>query len=184
MQRVYDHCKEHGYVLPTVFQGNYNAVARKVETELLPTLRKLGISFYAYSPMAGGFLTKTKEQITKGGADAGRFDKEHRFGPMYLSLYNQPEMLEALDLWAQAAEGAGIGKAELAYRWVSFNSPLKREHGDAIIIGASKLSQIEGALTWLKKGPVDAETAAKVDKVWELVKSVAPLNNMDKLGLE
>lgn len=59
VQKAYDICKQNGYVLPTVFQGNYNPVARRQETELFPTLRKLNIAFYAYSPLAGGFLTKT-----------------------------------------------------------------------------------------------------------------------------
>jgi aryl-alcohol dehydrogenase-like predicted oxidoreductase len=46
-------CKENGYVLPTVYQGNYNAVARHSETTLLPILRENNIAFYAYSPIAG-----------------------------------------------------------------------------------------------------------------------------------
>jgi aflatoxin B1 aldehyde reductase len=77
VQEVYDHCKENGYVLPTVYQGNYSAVARKQDTLLFPLLRKLGISFYAYSPIAGGFLTKTKQQIEEG---AGRFDQSTFIG--------------------------------------------------------------------------------------------------------
>lgn len=79
VQKVYDHCKEKGYVLPTAYQGNYSAVARKQEELLFPTLRKLGISFYAYSPLAGGFLVKTKEQIQEG---AGRFN-DQALGGMY-----------------------------------------------------------------------------------------------------
>lgn len=45
VRAVYDHAKEKGYVLPTVYQGNYSAVARKQETVLFPTLRELGIAF-------------------------------------------------------------------------------------------------------------------------------------------
>jgi aflatoxin B1 aldehyde reductase len=77
VQEVYDYCKKNGYVLPTVYQGNYSAVARKQDTLLFPLLRKLGIAFYAYSPIAGGFLTKTKQQIEEG---AGRFNKGHPIG--------------------------------------------------------------------------------------------------------
>lgn len=33
-------CRERGFVLPTVYQGNYNAVGRLAETELFPILRK------------------------------------------------------------------------------------------------------------------------------------------------
>ena len=38
---------------------------------------------YAYSPLAGGFLTKTKEDIEAG---AGRFNKE-ALGGMYAEMY-------------------------------------------------------------------------------------------------
>jgi len=38
---VYHTCKANGYLLPTVYQGMYNAVTREVERELLPCLRKV-----------------------------------------------------------------------------------------------------------------------------------------------
>ena len=52
VQAVYDACQKEGWVLPTAYQGNYSPVARKQEEILFPTLRKLGMAFYAYSPMA------------------------------------------------------------------------------------------------------------------------------------
>lgn len=45
-------CKHNGYILPTAYQGIYNAVHRAVEPELFPCLRKFGISFYEYNPRA------------------------------------------------------------------------------------------------------------------------------------
>ncbi len=41
-------CEKYGYVKPTVYQGSYNAVSRGAEEELLPLLRKNGITFVAY----------------------------------------------------------------------------------------------------------------------------------------
>jgi aflatoxin B1 aldehyde reductase len=43
VQKIYDICEREGYPLPSVYQGDYSAIARKQEEELLPTLRKLGI---------------------------------------------------------------------------------------------------------------------------------------------
>ena len=43
VRKVHDICKREGYPLPTVYQGNYSAVARKQEDALLPTLRELGM---------------------------------------------------------------------------------------------------------------------------------------------
>ena len=68
VQEVYDVAKAKGYVLPTVYQGMYSPVNRKTE-ELLPLLRRLGISFNAYSPLAGGFLTKTRGYVQQGKGD-------------------------------------------------------------------------------------------------------------------
>lgn len=43
-------CKANGYILPTAYQGLYNAIHRGVEPELFPCLRKFGISFYEFNP--------------------------------------------------------------------------------------------------------------------------------------
>ena len=45
-------CRANGYVQPSVYQGIYNAIQRKVEPELLPCLRKFGIAFFAFNPRA------------------------------------------------------------------------------------------------------------------------------------
>ncbi|KAF2267274.1 Aldo/keto reductase [Lojkania enalia] len=173
VQQVYDAAKSKGYVLPTVYQGNYNPVARKTETLLFPTLRKLGISFYAYSPIAGGFLTKTKQQIEEG---VSRFS-EQAIGGLYRRLYNKPSFLEALTEWNDIAEKEGVSKAELAYRWVGYNSLLKEELGDAVIFGASSLKQVEQTAQALKKGPVSEEAAKRIQKIWESVEADSFVDN-------
>ena len=50
-----------------MYQGNYSAVAHRAETELLLTLRKHNISYNAYSPIVGRFLTKDVEVLVSGG---------------------------------------------------------------------------------------------------------------------
>ncbi|KAJ7200233.1 NADP-dependent oxidoreductase domain-containing protein [Mycena haematopus] len=180
VQRVYDICKEKGYPLPTVYQGNYSAVARKQETELIPTLRKLNIAFYVYSPIAGGLLTKTVEQLREGSQDAGRFAKGNRLYDLYAGLYNKPSYYKALVLWEEAAKEAGCSRAELAYRWVAFDSAVDVKHGDAIIFGASKHSQISETLAWLKRGSVGDAAKAKIDEIWKVIEHEAPLDNYHK----
>ncbi|KAF2733378.1 Aldo/keto reductase [Polyplosphaeria fusca] len=178
VQRVYDIAKANGYLLPSVYQGNYSPVARKAETLLFPTLRKLGFVFYAYSPLAGGFLTKTKEQIEQG---AGRFN-DTAVGGMYNRLYNRPSYVEALAVWNEVAEKEGVSKGELAYRWVGYNSALKEELGDAVIFGASKFAQVEQTAEWLKKGPLSEEAARGIERVWASVEKEAPLDNWEVAG--
>ncbi|KAH8805170.1 NADP-dependent oxidoreductase domain-containing protein [Xylogone sp. PMI_703] len=88
--------RERNYILPTVYQGNYSAIARRVETELFPVLRKHNIAFYAYSPIAGGFLSKDVAQLIAGGK--GRWDPSTSLGSLYHELYNKPGMLKGLQL--------------------------------------------------------------------------------------
>ncbi|OAA67344.1 NADP-dependent oxidoreductase domain protein [Niveomyces insectorum RCEF 264] len=159
VQAIYDHAKAHGYVLPTVYQGNYNPVTRKGETDLFPTLRRLGIAFFAYSPLAGGLLTKTAQQFHDG---AGRFQK----GSIFHNLYNKPAYVDSLAQWEAAAQAAGVSRAELAYRWVAWNSILRGEHGDSLIVGASTQEQLAETLGWIAHGPLDDAAVARIDKVW------------------
>ncbi|OAP62045.1 aldehyde reductase (GliO) [Fonsecaea erecta] len=173
---IYEHCKAHGYVLPSVFQGNYAPVARKLETLLLPTLRQLGIVFYAYSPLAGGFLTKTKQQIVDG---AGRFNTDFAAG-MYDQMYLKESYLAALALWEDVAREQGCSRAELAYRWVAYHSALRAELGDGIIIGASKFEQIEPTLQGLQRGRLKDSVVKRIDEVWETVKHDAPMDAFAK----
>ena len=169
VQEVYDICKKEDYILPTVYQGNYNPVARKAESALLPLLRKLGMSFFAYSPLAGGFLTKKASQISEG-VKGGRFDKDTRIGQMYHNLYNKPSLLKALDHWEKIAKEAGVSQAQLAYRWVTYHSALSQEKGDGIIVGASRPSQLEETLKGLDEGPLSDDTVKEIEGVWDTVK--------------
>ncbi len=176
VQQVYDICSANKYVLPTVFQGNYNAVARRAEDELLPLLRKLKISFFAYSPLAGGFLAKSSDQFK--GPLSGRWDTEGPIGQLYHKLYNKPQLIAALDKWGEAAEKAGSTRAALAYRWVVHHSAIKAENGDAVIIGASTIKQLQETLAAsVSGGPLPDEVVALIEEVWETVKDEAPLDN-------
>ena len=175
VKEVHQYAKEHDLVLPTVYQGNYNPVARLYETTLLPLLRDLNMSFYAYSPLAGGFLVKDPEVLKNGGE--GRWDPNTRVGKMYHDRYNRPSIMEALTEWQSIAKDAGCSKAELAYRWVKYNSALKPEHGDAIILGATKEKQLEETLSSLEHGPLDDSAVKRINEVWEKVKDEAPTDN-------
>jgi aflatoxin B1 aldehyde reductase len=76
----------------------------------------LNIAFYAYSPIAGGFLTETRPYVENG---EGRFQKERFFGG-YGKLHISTSYLEALDKWGHIASEEGVIKAALAYRWVNY----------------------------------------------------------------
>lgn len=67
VKEVLDVCKKNNYVMPSVYQGNYAAVARKVEDEIFPVCRENNLAFYAYSPIAGGFLVRSATVLQRIG---------------------------------------------------------------------------------------------------------------------
>ncbi|KAL1897647.1 hypothetical protein Sste5346_003955 [Sporothrix stenoceras] len=168
VQSIHDIASAKGYVLPTVYQGQYNPLARHFETDLFPTLRKLGISFYAYSPLAGGLLTKTLEDFKAG---KGRFTE----GSPFYHMYNKPSYLASLAHWEEAAKAEGVSRAELAYRWDAWHSILKEEHGDALIVGSGSLEQLDETLKWVQKGKLSDAAVAVIEQIWEDVKGEGPI---------
>ncbi len=173
VRKIYDYAASKKYVLPTVYQGNYNPVARDAEGALFPLLRELKIAFYAYSPLAGGFLVKSPE-IIQNGKGEGRWDPSSSLGGIYTRMYNKPSLLKALTTWEKIANEAGVSKAALGYRYITYHSFLKPEHNDGIIFAASSLQQLVQTLKSIEEGPLDAAAVKKVDEIWDQVKHEAP----------
>ncbi|KAK7713045.1 hypothetical protein SLS63_012188 [Diaporthe eres] len=178
VEEVVKVCHDKGFVLPSVFQGSYSAVARLAEDKLLPILRKHGISFYAYSPIAGGFLAKTPQQF-RDDSFQGQWEKSNFLGKCYHLMYNRPNALEALDRWHEIAEAEDISGVEMAFRWVVHNSALDGSLGDGVVIGASTTEQWKGNLAAIQKGPLSSEANAKIDSLWGPLKSESYYSNLD-----
>ncbi|KAL7815539.1 NADP-dependent oxidoreductase domain-containing protein [Trichoderma gracile] len=162
----------NGWKKPDVYQGVYNGLHRAVEPELFPCLRYYGIAFYQYNPLAGGILTdKYKLEYTEH-EEGSRFDPKRPQGAQYRARYWNETYFKALDVVRPVAAKLGIPTAEAALRWSLHHSLLKREHGDAIIIGASSARQLRENLTSLEKGPLPDELVAAFDEGWEVAKAV------------
>lgn len=166
-------CKANGYIMPSAYQGIYNAIHRKVEPELFPCLRKFGIAFYEFNPLGGGFFTGRYRSMQDEVEPGSRFDPNKGQGRNYRARYWNETYFQALGLIEEVAKKHSLTLAEIALRWVSHHSLMKREHGDAIIIGASSLNHIEQNLVDLEKGPLPEEVLKVLDQAWDLVKPVA-----------
>jgi aflatoxin B1 aldehyde reductase len=177
VQQVYVVCKEKGLVLPTVYQGLYSPVNRKPEDELFPLLRKLGIAFNAYSPLAGGFLTKTRSHVSNR---EGRFAKD-QFGGLYDVMYNNGPYLEAHDEWGNIAYDEVVTRAALAYRWMYYHSTLKSELGDGVLLGG-RLLQLEETFEAFDQGPLSEKTTKSIQKLWEKLQPHDKYSNNLKAG--
>lgn len=174
VKEIYEYAKKNNYVLPTVYQGNYNAFSRKIEKDLFPVLRDLNIKFYAYSPIAGGFLVKSVKQVEDG---EGRFEDKTMVGKLYSKLYKKPLLLKGLEKWNEVAEKNNISKPHMAYRWIAFHSALKTEYDDAIIIGGKNHDQVSDTLNAFKEGPLPNSVVAEIENIWQSIKDEAPLDN-------
>ncbi|GJE95531.1 aldo/keto reductase [Phanerochaete sordida] len=166
-------CKANGYIQPTAYQGIYNAVHRAVEPELFPCLRKFGIAFYEFNPLGGGFFTGRYRSMQDEVEPGSRFDPNKLQGKWYRSRYWNEPYFNALAALEPVVQKHGLTLAEVALRWMSHHSLLKREHGDAIIIGASSVAHIEQNLIDLEKGPLPEEVVKALDEAWTSVKGIA-----------
>ncbi|KAJ7451673.1 NADP-dependent oxidoreductase domain-containing protein [Mycena latifolia] len=159
--RFIEICEREGFVKPTVFQGQYNLVCRASEDALFPLLRKHGIAFNAYSPLAGGFLTG---QLTAGKTDGTRFADGNIMGQYYKAQYDKAEMHDAVRALGDLLGARGISSVEASLRWVCWHSALRAE--DGVIVGASSVAQLAQNVAWIEKGALPEEVVGAMDAIW------------------
>ncbi len=162
-------CENHGWVLPTVYEGLYNPLSRNAERELNQALNYYGMRFYAYNPLAGGMLTDKYS-----GDD--RTLKEGRFlnRPNYQKRYWKDSYFEAADLVKKVCADYGISIVEASYRWLAYHSMLKEERGDGIIVGVSKITQLQQNVEASKQGPLPDDIVDAFEDAWNICRSDAP----------
>ena len=166
---VWHICDRHGWVRPTVFEGVYNPLTRRAEAELNDCLNSFGLRFYAYNPMCGGLLTGRYGSFEDAPGD-GRFT--HR--PNYQARYWKKSFFDAVELIKAAAAEHGITSIEATYRWLAWHSMLRGERGDAILVGASRLSHLRQNMETVKAGPLPQDVAEAFEKAWTITKGDSP----------
>jgi len=96
----------------TALQTEYSLWSRDPEPEILPTCRRLGVAFVAYSPLGRGFLTGAFKSPDDFAADDYR-----RVSPRFQGE-NFARNLELVEKVKQLAAKAGISAGQLALAWV------------------------------------------------------------------
>ncbi|XP_072282210.1 aflatoxin B1 aldehyde reductase member 2-like [Pyxicephalus adspersus] len=179
VMEIYCICKKNNWVLPTVYQGMYNATTRQVETELLPCLRQLGIRFYAYNPLAGGLLTGKYQYEDKDKAkDACRFFG-NSWAEAYRNRYWKKHHFQAIDLVRRSLEemySADVRPSltAAALRWMYHHSKLQGNRGDAVILGMSSTEQLLDNLAGAEGGPLLPPVVTAFNNAWNLVAHDCP----------
>lgn len=114
-------------------QNYYNLLYREEEREMIPLCRDQGVALIPWSPLARGYLTRSRENLK----DTLRAETDD-FGKI---LYQNPADMDIIDRNASLADKLGVKPAQTALAWV-----LSQPGITSPIIGASKLSQLEDAL--------------------------------------
>jgi len=158
--------RQHGYTPYTVAQQMYNLVARGLEQEFVPMAESLGVSIIAYNPLAGGLLTgkHSLEAVTPGT----RFDKN----TMYQERYWHDQNFHAVERLRAAAEKSGRSLISLSLNWL-----LHHTTSDCVILGASRMEQLEQNLRVIEEGPLTPESLKVIDEVWGDLRGGTPIYN-------
>jgi L-glyceraldehyde 3-phosphate reductase len=122
-----------------IHQPSYSMFNRWVEDGLLDTLKEEGVGCIAFSPLAQGLLT---DKYLGGIPEGSRASKAHGFlKPANIT----DDKLAKIQKLNEMAKSRKQTLAQMALAWV-----LRHEAMTSVLIGASKVEQIEDAVGTLK----------------------------------
>jgi aryl-alcohol dehydrogenase-like predicted oxidoreductase len=159
--------EKNGYQPPYISQPMYNLIARGIEEEYLPFCKRFGVAVVPYNPLAGGLLTG-KHRRQAGPIAGTRFDGNQ----LYLDRYWHDDDFAAVEDLRAIAREAGKTLVELAFQWL-----LAQPQVDSIILGASRLEQLEENLKACESGHLDDAVLSRCDTVWKRLRGVTPKYN-------
>jgi aryl-alcohol dehydrogenase-like predicted oxidoreductase len=160
-------CEKRGYHPYFISQPMYNLIARGIEDEYLPFCQRFGVAVVPYNPLAGGLLTGKHSR--QGGPIPGtRFDGNK----MYLDRYWLDDDFAAVEELRSIAQEAGKTLVELAFQWL-----LTQPAVDSIILGASRLEQLEENLKAAEGPRLDKSVLERCDAVWKRLRGITPKYN-------
>jgi len=109
-----------------------------------------------------------------------KFEEKPKDGRFSFSVYQdllwKKNIFDEVEIYSNLCDKYKLTMPDVALRWILHHSALSEERGDAIILGASKLSHIKPNLELTKGGPLPLELVKEIDNIWtRLAKSGANL---------
>ena len=98
--------------------------------------------------------------------DSGRFVTRYN----YQDRYWKSDYFEVLQQLTNKSAELGIKPVEIAMSWLTHHSLLDASRGDAIILGASRIEQLEENLKAMNRDPLDQSILDVLDQGWEIIK--------------
>ncbi len=136
-----------------IHQPRYSMFDRHVEPELLGALADEGVGCIAFSPLAQGLLT---DKYLSGDIPA---DSRAAKAQSFLKASDvTPEKLASVARLNDIAKSRGQSLARMALAWV-----LRHPGMTSVLIGASRISQIDDAVEALKRLDFSADELAAID---------------------
>jgi len=138
MREILEISEKNGYKQPSLYQGMYNLISRKVE-EIFPLLEDYKIDFWAYNPLAGGLLTG---KYIKKDLDLVS-DSRFKNNSIYKTIFWKDEILETYSDFFNTSDCL-----ETSFHWLEKYSSLR--HQDKIILGVSTKEQLKSNIKIIK----------------------------------
>lgn len=158
---------DHRLASPHISQPMYNLLARAIEEEYVPFTKRFGVSMITYNPLAGGLLSG-KYGAERKPIAGGRFDQNR----LYQDRYWHDDYFAAIVELERIAREAGRSLVELSLQWL-----LTQPHVDSIILGASRIEQLDEDLQACEGPPLDEPILVQCDEVWKRLRGITPKYN-------
>jgi aryl-alcohol dehydrogenase-like predicted oxidoreductase len=146
--------KANGLAPFTHGQMYYSLVGRDVERDIVPMMRRYGLGLTVWSPLASGFLSGKYTRQTLS-------DPNNRLSGFDILPFDKEEGFRLVERMRGIANAHDASVAQVAIAWL-----LARQAVTSVIIGSTKLSQLEDnlqatevALTAAEIATLDAATA-------------------------
>ena len=125
--------EKHGWTKFISMQNHYNLLYREDERELIPYCIDSGIQLTPYSPLASGRLSRSSHEQSK------RFEEDKVTQDKYINTLKEDNRI--IDRVGEIVDKKGITRVQVALAWL-----LSHNYVASPIIGATKLSHLEGAI--------------------------------------
>lgn len=137
-----------------IHQPRYNMMDRWVEDALLDTLETIGIGSIVFSPLEQGILTsKYLDGIpsdSRAATEGSYLDKSQI----------TPEVVEQIQKLNKIAESRDQSLAQMAVSWL-----LKDERVTSVLVGVSKVSQLEDNIAAIKNISFSKDELKNIDSI-------------------
>lgn len=138
---------------PEVIQNNYSLLARQDERDVLPLCRQHGITYQAFSPLAGGWLTGKYRRGEPFPAGSRMTQRPEPYGEFLAG-----QTFEVLDGLATIALARGTSLAGLALAWL-----LAQDQVAQIVVGPGSPAHLAPVAQALDR-PLTEEELVAVEK--------------------